>query len=464
MKIVFSTFFLLALTSIVSSENLPFTTCGSGSATVSSIDVSPYPVKGGQDLTVKVVGDMTKAVSAGEFKVTAKFLGIPVYTTSGDLCTLGDEFKCPHDAGDLNIVYSQKLPSIPVSGKISLEISANDQDGNSLLCIDSTVKVGKNQSIKDDLDALVHEPEFIDHINTSQRNWVAGHNHKFTDATLRDVQKLCGAKQDDEAPILPVREIEILDDLPEEFDSLTNWPDCTIIGDIRDQATCGSCYAVSSASTFTDRYCIETGKNVYLSASDPLSCCGFFEGCGMGCNGGYPSGVWRYFENKGAVTGAHYGAKTGCFSYPLAPCSHHVNGKYPPCDGDSKTPSCPNTCEDSETWDDSKHHASTSYSVSSDENQIMSEIVKNGPVTAAFTVYADFPTYKSGVYHHTSGSELGGHAVEIVGFGVEDGTKYWKVKNSWNADWGDKGYFKILRGEDECGIESSIVTGLVKSD
>ncbi len=53
--------------------------------------------------------------------------------------------------------------------------------------------------------------------------------------------------------------------------------------------------------------------------------------------------------------------------------------------------------------------------------------MKNGPVQTAFTVYEDFPTYKSGVYKHVSGSALGGHAVKMVGWGVEDGTPYWLV-------------------------------------
>jgi len=45
----------------------------------------------------------------------------------------------------------------------------------------------------------------------------------------------------------------------------------------------------------------------------------------------------------------------------------------------------------------------------------------NGPAEAAFTVYEDFLTYKSGVYKHTSGSALGGHAVKIMGWGNENG-------------------------------------------
>lgn len=45
----------------------------------------------------------------------------------------------------------------------------------------------------------------------------------------------------------------------------------------------------------------------------------------------------------------------------------------------------------------------------------------------------------SGVYKHVSGSALGGHAIRILGWGVEDNTPYWLVANSWNPDWGDKG-------------------------
>jgi len=88
--------------------------------------------------------------------------------------------------------------------------------------------------------------------------------------------------------------------------------------------------------------------------------------------------------------------------------------------------------------------------------------MKNGPVEAAFSVYADFLAYKSGVYHHTSGSLLGGHAVKLFGWGVENGTAYWLVANSWNEDWGDKGTFKIKRGNNECGFEAEIVAGLPK--
>jgi cathepsin B len=47
----------------------------------------------------------------------------------------------------------------------------------------------------------------------------------------------------------------------------------------------------------------------------------------------------------------------------------------------------------------------------------------------------------------------------MIGWGVEQGTDYWLVKNSWNDEWGDGGTFKIARGTNECGIEND-VTGM----
>ena len=58
---------------------------------------------------------------------------------------------------------------------------------------------------------------------------------------------------------------------------------------------------------------------------------------------------------------------------------------------------------------------------------------------------------------------MGAHAVKILGWGVnEEGVKYWLVANSWNESWGEKGFFRIIRGTNDCGIESAIVSGMPK--
>lgn len=50
--------------------------------------------------------------------------------------------------------------------------------------------------------------------------------------------------------------------------------------------------------------------------------------------------------------------------------------------------------------------------------------------------------------------------VQIIGWGVENGQKYWLIANSWNANWGEKGFFKMLRGVDECDIEDEANAGV----
>merc|ERR1711934_932128 len=91
----------------------------------------------------------------------------------------------------------------------------------------------------------------------------------------------------------------------------------------------------------------------------------------------------------------------------------------------------------------------------SGEVGIQKTIMAGGPVETAFTVYTDFSNYVSGIYHHVSGGMEGGHAVRMVGWGVENGTKYWRVANSWNPYWGEKGYFRIAEGQG--GIDSHVI-------
>ena len=99
------------------------------------------------------------------------------------------------------------------------------------------------------------------------------------------------------------------------------------------------------------------------------------------------------------------------------------------------------------------------------EERMNLALYKNGPMSVSFEVYSDFMHYQGGVYQHTglrdqfNPFEITNHAVLLVGWGVdaESGLKYWTVKNSWGESWGEKGYFRIIRGVDEVSIESIAV-------
>ena len=275
--------------------------------------------------------------------------------------------------------------------------------------------------------------EMIDYINKNARTWTAGKS-KFDDWSLKSIKRLMGVLPGHKST-LPVIFHDDVKDLPDNFDARTQWPNCASIGEVRDQGSCGSCWAFGAVEAMTDRICISSsGKNnFHISAEDLVDCC---SSCGYGCDGGYPEAAWDYFKHTGLVTGGNYNSKQGCQPYSIPSCDHHVNGTKPPCQGEQPTPKCKHACEAgySPAYKDDKHFGASAYSVSSDVTQIQTEIMKNGPVEAAFTVYADFLSYKTGVYQHTSGDELGGHAIKILGWGVDGDSKtpYWLVANSWN--------------------------------
>ncbi len=100
---------------------------------------------------------------------------------------------------------------------------------------------------------------------------------------------------------------------------------------------------------------------------------------------------------------------------------------------------------------------------SGSEKNIRMHIYKYGPVTTGYMVYSDFYAFdpKTTIYKWDKFSPFtGGHAVEIVGWGTEKGVDFWWIKNSWGTQWGIDGYFRIVRGVDECEIESNVMSGM----
>merc|ERR1712038_690887 len=312
--------------------------------------------------------------------------------------------------------------------------------------------------------SFILSDEFIEETNRKANGlWTAGRNFKH-DTAAHYITGMLGVLPDNHLHMPPVREDnyseEQLATIPAEFDPREEWSQCPSISMVWDQAGCGSCWAFGAVNAMSDRMCIHSPNNdqALVSPEHMLSCCYM---CGFGCDGGYPTQAWNFWHSTGVVTGGLYGTTGTCQPYSLKPCEHHVDGDRGPC-GDESTPNCHHTCADdyNVAFEEDKTHGKAAYSIRRDEEKIQMELMTNGPVEVSFTVYEDFVNYKSGVYQHVNGHQLGGHAVRMLGWGEENGTPYWLVANSWNTDWGDKGTFKILRGHNECGIEGSVVAGM----
>lgn len=303
--------------------------------------------------------------------------------------------------------------------------------------------------------------DLISEINNIQTNWVAEKN-ELSERDVSELKKLMGLKhklKEERSYYYDSHKINeyIPNNLPEEFDSRKKWHTCASISSVKDQANCGSCWAVSAASVMSDRLCIESKHKIHvnLSAEALMTCCSACTGGGNGCDGGYLGQPWIYFKKHGLVTGGDYGSREGCQPYSIAPCPCQTEAEAPHC----KKKSCTNKHYE-KTYKNDLHKGKSHYALPQNETLIRADIFKHGPAVAGFEVYHDFMFYKRGVYKHTKGQYLGLHAVRVLGWGVENNTPYWLVANSWNTTWGDNGLFKIVRGENHCGFEDSFVAGI----
>jgi len=288
--------------------------------------------------------------------------------------------------------------------------------------------------------------KMIREINSKQSSWKAGQNHitRMPKSQARRLLGLDAESMRSKVSRLPKKEFseKQIRDLPESFDSRIQWPNCSSIKEIRDQKQCGSCWAFGAVESMSDRHCIHKHEERRFSAEDMASCGrGLLTQCGTCSKGGEPECAWYYYTHHGVVS-------EECYPYSAG-------------NDTSYTPECKKNCTGNPKldWDADKRKGKHSY-ILVGESKMMADIVENGPIEATMFVYEDFYSYESGIYHHTSGSYQGGHAIKMLGYGEEDGEKYWICANSWDVDWGEDGFFRIRRGHNDCFIEVIAYGGL----
>mmetsp|Transcript_48133 Transcript_48133/g.125183 ORF Transcript_48133/g.125183 Transcript_48133/m.125183 type:complete len:97 (+) Transcript_48133:1535-1825(+) len=86
---------------------------------------------------------------------------------------------------------------------------------------------------------------------------------------------------------------------------------------------------------------------------------------------------------------------------------------------------------------------------------MMAEIAARGPIACGMAVTKDFENYSGGIFKDTTGVTTQMHEISIAGYGEENGVKYWIGRNSWGTYWGESGWFRIVRGVNNLGIEDA---------
>jgi len=230
--------------------------------------------------------------------------------------------------------------------------------------------------------------------------------------------------------------------LPKSFD----WGDVNgvnFLEPVMDQADCGSCYAASSVRMLTARHKIRLNDTSALpwSINFPLHCSEY----NQGCKGGYGFLLSKWSEDVGLLPAT-------CMRYDTAgTCKLECDLKTLP----------------GKRYRAANHRYVGSFYGRANEQLIKEELLDNGPLAIGIEPDEDFMYYADGIYksstpqNRSSQPTIGGeewqqvdHGVLLVGYGEENGQKYWRVQNSWGPDWGEDGFFRILRGVDESAIES----------
>jgi len=208
---------------------------------------------------------------------------------------------------------------------------------------------------------------------------------------------------------------------------------------------CGSCWAHGSMSSIADRIKIlrkGAWPDYNLAVQYILNCGTDVAGS---CDGGSAEGAFQ-FAQSGIP-------EDTCLQYQAVDNQCSAINTCRNCAG----PPGSGTCWAQKNF--TKFYVDEYSDISGVEN-IMAEIMARGPVAAGIDATV-LENYTGGVITATQPANID-HIVSLVGWGEENGVKYWIGRNSWGQYWGENGWFRLIRGVDALGIEDMVSWGTPK--
>ena len=216
-----------------------------------------------------------------------------------------------------------------------------------------------------------------------------------------------------------------------------DWRDYGRVSPVKDQGSCGSCWAFATVANLEGLYYAKKGVMKTFSEQMLVDC----DTSDSACNGGLMEYAFTWLKKNCVMLDSDYPYK----------------GVKQTCKLDKSK------CVDMTVTGYKKLGSSWSTWSAVDEDEVKEFLYETGPLAIALN--ADpLQTYSSGILDKTSSQcPTSGinHAVTLVGYGTENNVAYWIVKNSWGKSWGEKGYFRIRRGNGTCGVNCYITTATV---
>jgi len=251
-------------------------------------------------------------------------------------------------------------------------------------------------------------------------------------------------------------------DLPSEWNWAKSDTNPPIVTPVSNQGTVGSCWAFSTVGAVESAWAMAGNALIQLSPEYLVDCDGSsdYQNKHADCSvfGGWPYLAYQFIIEKGGLPSEeaypYCSGKGECYPCMLGP----VDLCGPPplsCNRTIELEQCPSM----------KPVASISNweYVSQNEDEIQSILYSKGPLSVLLDA-TGLQRYKGGIYASKicSSNDLD-HAVVLVGYGTDSdsGLDYWIVKNSWGTRWGEDGFFRIVRGQGECGINKQVTRAII---
>jgi KDEL-tailed cysteine endopeptidase len=453
-----------------------FTRCDTAAPvlSISNVSLLPDPPLAGKQLSLHLEGVATHSgVAAGTANLVVEAYGITVASRSFELCSLVACPVAPQFQGALTYV----IPSAaPTQVELTAVVTLKDAKAQELACVKLQVQVAEGAHkqqhqhqqqhrnvrrgvsdhvvvtndvvVSDAADASwveqlfhawlqqfrvhVSQDEYALRLATFADNhaMIQSHNLNGTHAYLlghNQFSHMTNAEYKSRvlwARPAPARVVLGLafenassaDALPASVD----WVAAGAVTPVKNQEQCGSCWAFSTTGALEGAYFLKHHKLVSFSEQMLVDC----DTTDSGCSGGLMDNAFDWVaQNKGLCLEAAYPytAAGGSCQQSCAP----VAGSAP-----------------------AKHS-----DVAQTDAALLAAIAQQPVAVAIEADQSGFQFYSSGVFTAECGTNLD-HGVLAVGYGPASGSSpaFYKVKNSWGASWGDKGYINIARGNNLCGI------------
>ena len=274
---------------------------------------------------------------------------------------------------------------------------------------------------------------FIEKSNRMRRSFELGHN-QFSGLNQTEYLQWVRGGLGDTTNVFGVNPVF---SKPTEYASLpvsTDWTAKGVVTPVKDQGQCGSCWSFSTTGALEGAYAIQYGKLESFSEQQLVDCDTLGNGGkDHGCNGGLMDNAFSWIAKNDGLC---------------------LEAEYPYVSGTTKTAGkCEKSCKPVAGSDVSKF-----VDVEPASDLAFTTALAQQPVSVAIEAdQREFQLYKSGVFTGACGTNLD-HGVLAVGYGIDNGVEYYKVKNSWSTTWGENGYIRLGKGANynggkgQCGI------------